>query len=227
MLAIVPTSYFMQTYPEMVETAGKMHLLVVDEDAAVRSACCEIALSKGYASIGVGTVDAARELLRGSAIDILLLDLRAPVSAGLELLEEVKTLHPETSVIVMTAFATVNSAVEAMRTGASDYLTKPFAIDEITGVLERASERRTLNVSSRRLRERLRNQQGLGNIIGRSPEMDKLYRILSKVAQSSHPVLILGESGTGKELVARAIHANGSHANKPFIPVDCGSLVPR
>jgi DNA-binding NtrC family response regulator len=226
MLAIVPTSYFMQTYPEMVETAGKMHLLVVDEDVAVRSACCEIASSIGYVSTGISSLDAARELLRGNAIDILLLDLKAPVAAGLELLEEVKTLHPETSIIVMTAFATVNSAVEAMRTGATDYLTKPFAVDEISGVLERASERRTLNVSSRRLRERLRNQQGLGNIIGRSPEMDKLYRILSKVAQSSHPVLILGESGTGKELVARSIHANGTHANKPFIPVDCGSLVP-
>ncbi|HVJ06897.1 MAG TPA: sigma-54 dependent transcriptional regulator [Acidisarcina sp.] len=203
-----------------------MHLLVVDEDAAVRSACCEIATRLGYAATGAAGVAAARELLRGNAIDILLLDLKAPVAAGLELLEEVKTLHPQTSVVVMTAFATVNSAVEAMRTGASDYLTKPFALDEISGVLERASERKKVDVSSRRLRERLRNQQGLGNIIGRSPEMDKLYRILSKVAQSSHPVLILGESGTGKELVARAIHANGANASKPFIPVDCGSLVP-
>lgn len=226
MLAIVPTSYFMQTFPELVAAAGRMHLLVVDEDAAVRSACCEIASGLGYVSTGVASLGSARELLRGNAIDILLLDLKAPVTAGLDLLEEVKTLHPQTAVIVMTAFATVNSAVEAMRTGATDYLTKPFAMDEITGVLERASERRKFDVSSRQLRERLRNQQGLGNIIGRSPEMDKLYRILSKVAQSSHPVLILGESGTGKELVARAIHANGTHATKPFIPVDCGSLVP-
>lgn len=226
MLANVPTSYFMQTFPELVGAAGRMHLLVVDEDTAVRYACCEIASGLGYVATGVASLGAARELLRGNAIDILLLDLKAPVTAGLELLEEVKTLHPQTAIIVMTAFASVNSAVEAMRTGAADYLTKPFAMDEITGVLERASERRKLDVSTRQLRERLRNQQGLGNIIGRSPEMDKLYRILSKVAQSTHPVLILGESGTGKELVARAIHANGTHARKPFIPVDCGSLVP-
>jgi DNA-binding NtrC family response regulator len=93
-------------------------------------------------------------------------------------------------------------------------------------VLERAAERRTLDLASRRLRERLRTQQGMGAIVGRSQEMEKLYRILSKVAQSSHPALILGESGTGKELVARSIHANGPKAAKPFIPVDCGSLVP-
>ncbi|WP_414633362.1 sigma-54 dependent transcriptional regulator [Acidisarcina polymorpha] len=113
-----------------------------------------------------------------------------------------------------------------MRTGANDLLTKPFASDELGTVLERAAERRTLDLASRGLRERLRTQQGLGNIIGRSSEMEKLYRILAKVAQSTHPALILGESGTGKELVARAIHANGPNAAKPFIPVDCGSLVP-
>jgi two-component system response regulator HydG len=113
-----------------------------------------------------------------------------------------------------------------MRTGAADYLTKPFALDELAAVLERASERRALDLASRRLRDKLRTQQGLGNIIGRSAEMDKIYRILSKVAFTSHPVLILGDSGTGKEMVARAIHANGPNAAKPFIPVDCGSLVP-
>ena len=113
-----------------------------------------------------------------------------------------------------------------MRTGANDLLTKPFASDELATALERAAERRTLDLASRRLRERLRTQQGMGSIIGCSPEMEKLYRILSKVAQSGHPALILGESGTGKELVARSIHANGPNASKPFIPVDCGSLVP-
>jgi two-component system response regulator HydG len=126
----------------------------------------------------------------------------------------------------MTAFASVTSAVEVMRTGATDYLTKPFAMEELAAVLERTATRRQLNSDSRKLRERLRSQQNLGTIIGQSPEMDKLYRILSKVAHSSHPVMILGESGTGKELVARSIHGNGPQAQKPFLPVDCGSLVP-
>ena len=171
----------------------------MDEDAAVRDACCEIAVKHGFLSHGVAGVAAARELLRGNSIDIILLDSKGPGAPGLELLDEIKTLHPETAIIVMTAFATVTSAVEAMRTGATDYLTKPFALDELTTVLERASERRMLDLASRRLREKLRTQQGLGNIIGRSTEMDKIYRILSKVAFTAHPVLILGETGTGKE----------------------------
>src|SRR5271163_992216 len=222
----VPQIRLMTNYAHPSEPSGRLHVLIVDEDAAVRSACCEIAAGHGFAPHGIDNLATARSLLRGNSVDILLLDLKSPGGPGLELLEEVKMLHPETAIIVMTAFATVTSAVEAMRTGATDYLTKPFALDELATVLERASERRTLDLASRRLRDKLRTQQGLGNIIGRSAEMDKIYRILSKVAFTGHPVLILGESGTGKEMIARAIHANGPNATKPFIPVDCSSLVP-
>ncbi len=126
----------------------------------------------------------------------------------------------------MTASGSVNAAVEAMRCGASDYMTKPFAVDELSAVLDRAAQSHLTDTVTRQLRERFRLSQGLGAMIGRSAEMEKLYRILSKVAQSSHPVLVLGESGTGKELVARTIHAYGPNASKPFLPVDCGSLVP-
>ena len=222
----VPQTKAMTTYAYPSERPGRLHVLIVDEDVAVRSACCEIAARRGFTPHAVENLATARSLLRGNSVDILLLDLKSPGAPGLELLEEVKMLHPEMAVIVMTAFATVNSAVEAMRTGADDYLTKPFALEELAAVLERAAERRTIDIASRQLRDKLRTEQGLGNIIGRSGEMEKLYRILSKVAQTSHPVLILGESGTGKELVARSIHANGPNAAKPFLPVDCGSLVP-
>jgi DNA-binding NtrC family response regulator len=222
----VPQIPLMTNNARPSERSGRLHLLIVDEDAAVRSACCEIAASRGFAPHGIENIADARSLLRGNSIDILLIDLKSPGGPGHELLEEVKMLHPEIAVIVMTAFATINSAVEAMRTGATDYLTKPFMLDELAVVLERAAERRTIDLASRQLRDKLRTQQGLGNIIGSSTEMEKLYRILSKVAQTSHPVLILGESGTGKELVARSIHSNGPHADKPFLPVDCGSLVP-
>jgi two-component system response regulator HydG len=126
----------------------------------------------------------------------------------------------------MTASGSVSAAVEAMRCGACDYLTKPFTMDELSGVLDRAASNHVTETGTRRLRERLRLSQGLGSMIGRSVEMEKLYRILSKVSQSAHPVLILGESGTGKELVARTIHSYGPSAQKPFLPVDCGSLVP-
>jgi DNA-binding NtrC family response regulator len=112
-----------------------------------------------------------------------------------------------------------------MRIGATDYLTKPFALEELTTMLNRAAQRRQFDVESRLLREKLRAQSSDGQIIGTSPEMEKLYRIISKVAYSTHPVLILGESGTGKEVVAKTIHYSGSNAAKPFIPVDCSSLV--
>jgi DNA-binding NtrC family response regulator len=206
--------------------SGRMHVLIVDEDPAVRAACCEIAASHDFASHGIDNFPEARNLLRGNSVDILILDLKSPGGAGLELLEEVKLLHPEIAVIVMTALATVSSAVEAMRTGANDYLTKPFSLDDLSAALDRAAERRSVDTVSRRLREKLRSQQGLGNLIGNSPEMEKIYRILSKVSQTTHPVLILGESGTGKELIARSIHSNGPNASKPFLAVDCGSLVP-
>jgi two-component system response regulator HydG len=215
MLATVLNSRAMEFIPHFAEPAVRLHLLVVDADAAVRSACAEIAASLGYAVESVGDLAHARSLLRGRAADILLLNLPAGSSQGMELVSEVKLLYPQTSVIAMTSSGSVNAAVEAMRCGASDYLTKPFAVDELSAVL-----------ATRQLRERLRLSEGLGAMIGRSAEMEKLYRILSKVAQSSHPVLILGESGTGKELVARTIHAYGPNAQKPFLPVDCGSLVP-
>jgi len=204
----------------------RLHLLVVDTDPAVRSACVEIATSLGYAVQSTVDLAEARSLLRGHAADILLLNLPLNSSQGLELVSEVKLLYPGTAVVAMTASGSVNAAVEAMRSGAADYLTKPFAIDELSTVLERAAATVAVDGESRQLREKLRLSQGLGSMIGRSAEMEKLYRILSKVAQSTHPVLVLGESGTGKELVARTIHAFGPNGSKPFLPVDCGSLVP-
>jgi two-component system response regulator HydG len=208
------------------EGLPEFRLLVVDDDASLRRACCEIASGMGFVALGAGSVSEALTVLRRQPVEMLLLDLKLPGDGGLKLLGEVKTLYPRTGVVVMTAFATVASAVEAMRIGAADYLTKPFALEELTSVLGLSSRRLHVDLESRRLRERLRTQTGLGGLIGRSPEMEKVYRILSKVAHSTHPVLILGESGTGKEMVARAIHDNGPNAAKPFIAVDCGSLVP-
>ena len=208
------------------EPLPTLHLLIVDGDDAVRGACSEIASRMGFAVVTARDMASAQAILKHRKVDMLLLDVRTPGDGGLNLLEEVKTLYPDTLVIVMTAHATVANAVEAMRIGAGDYLTKPFALDELVGVLERAGAKTHFNLESRRLRERLRNQKGAAHLIGRSPEMEKMYRILSKVAHTSHPVLVLGESGTGKELVARSIHFNGANAQKPFVPVDCGSLQP-
>jgi two-component system response regulator HydG len=120
----------------------------------------------------------------------------------------------------------VHSAVQAMKNGAYDFVTKPFSVEELRLLLERVTTHLKLKTENRVLREKVKSKQGFGGIIGRAPEMEKLYRIIAKAAHSTHPVLILGESGTGKEMVARSIHFSGPFHDKPFIPVDCGSLVP-
>jgi two-component system response regulator HydG len=216
----------MKFIPQFVEPKPRLYLLVVESDKAMSSACAEIATSLGYEVESTSDPRHARSLVSFRAPDILLVNLPAGTSQGLELVSEVKLLHPNTSVIAMAASESVNAAVEAMRCGASDYLSKPFAMDELSTVLERASQNHLTDTTTRQLRERLRLSRGLGAMIGHSGEMEKLYRILSKVAQSTHPVLVLGESGTGKELVAQTIHGFGPNSQKPFLPVDCGSLVP-
>jgi DNA-binding NtrC family response regulator len=226
MLDTVFNTREMEFIPQSADPAIRLRLLVVDADTAVRSACAEIAASLGYTVESTGDLSQARSQLRAHIADILLVNLPSGSNEGLELVSEVKLLYPDTSVIAMTATGSVNAAVEAMRCGASDYLTKPFAMDELSTVLDRAAQSHMSDTATRQLRERLHLSEGLGSMIGRSPEMEKIYRILSKVAQSTHPVLILGESGTGKELVARTIHAYGPNSQKPFLPVDCGSLVP-
>jgi two-component system response regulator HydG len=226
MLETVLNARAMEFIPQIAEQPVPLHLLVIDADAAMRSACAEIAASLGYAVESTADLGQARAMLRGSTADILLINLPSGNNQGLELISEAKLLYPQTAIIAMTASGSVNAAVEAMRCGASDYLAKPFAMDELSTVLDRAASSLVTDTATRLLRERLRLSQGLGAMIGRSGEMEKLYRILSKVAQSTHPVLILGESGTGKELVARTIHAYGPNSQKPFLPVDCGSLVP-
>ena len=223
---VSPMTESKRGYPVYPEVRGRLHVLVVDQDAAIRSACCEIAESHGFAAHGVEYLEAARGLLESDSVDMVLIDQRRAMGPGFELLERLRTLHPEAAIVVMAAVSSVSTAVEAIRAGANDYLIKPFSLEELTSVLERMARHHSMDVASRGLRERLRLQGGVANIVGQSPEMEKLYRILSKVAQTTHPVLILGESGTGKELVARAIHASGLHASKPFLPVDCSSIVP-
>ena len=189
MLAAAIHTNAMEFLPQPSTPAPRFHLLVVDSDAAVRSACSEIATSLGYAVDSTADMEQARNLLRGQAVDILLVNLPYGSHLGLELIADVKLLFPQLSVIAMTATSSVNAAVEAMRCGATDYLTKPFAVDELTSVLDRAANRLTTDTATRHLREQLRLSQGLGAMIGRSLEMEKLYRILSKVALSTHPVL--------------------------------------
>ena len=161
-----------QRMERLPEGLPAFRILVVDDDAALRKACCEIASGMGFLPLSAGSVPEALALLRQQPVEMLLLDLKLPGGGGLKLLAEVKNLYPDTGVVVMTAFATVASAVEAMRIGAGDYLTKPFALEELTSVLGRSSRRLHFDLESRRLRERLRAQTDMGGLIGTSPEME-------------------------------------------------------
>ncbi len=201
---------------------NKVSLLIVDDDLPVLRACGEIAGGMGFEVHTAGNATDARAHVRENSADVILMDLKMP-AGGLSLLEEIRSLRPRSSVVVMTAFATVTSAIEAMRIGATDYLTKPFAMDELTSVLERAGQRRSFEIESKRIQGHLKAHTG-GVLIGTSPELEKLHRIVQKVASASHPVLILGEDGSGKEAVARAIHAGGPHASRRFTTLECGQL---
>ena len=211
--------------PQM-EPANFLNLLIVDDERSVREACREVAHSLGFFAQVADSSEQAHRLLDLQAFDAVLLDLRLPGAGGLEVLRRIKERRPEAVVIVVTGYGTVQSAVQAMKNGAYDYVTKPFSVDELKLLLERVASHLKLKSENRMLREKVKSKQGFGGIIGRAPEMEKLYRIIAKAANSVHPVLILGESGTGKEMVARSIHYSGPFRDKPFIPVDCGSLVP-
>lgn len=219
-------SYSMDPSRPISSGLPSLHVLVVGEDETARSACIEIARSLGYKAEGIAKLDRVGSTLLRFPTDIILMDLPKRGDSSLEVVAEIHALHPRVAIITMAPLNSASVALAAMRHGAADYLNKPFTIDELASALERAGVHRHVDNEARQLRERLRLQDGMGQIIGRSPQMEKLYRILAKVAQSFHPVLILGESGTGKEMVARTIHTFGPNAEKPFLPVDCGSLVP-
>ena len=209
-----------------IEGANFLNLLVVDDERPIREACREVAQGLGFNATVADSAEQAYRMMDSRSIDVVLLDLKLPGASGNEALHRIKEIRPDAVVVVVTGYGTVQSAVQAMKDGAYDYVTKPFSLDELKLLLDRVASHLKLKSENRMLREKVRSKQGFGGIIGRAPDMEKLYRIIAKAAHSTHPVLILGESGTGKELVARSIHFSGPYRDKPFIPIDCGSLVP-
>lgn len=209
-----------------IEPANFLNILIVDDERSIREACREVAQSLGFSAHIADSAEQAYRALDLQSFDAVLLDLRLPGAGGLDALRRIKERRPDAVVIVVTGYGTVQSAVQAMKHGAYDYVTKPFSVDELKLLLERVANHLKLKSENRMLREKVKSKQGFAGIVGRAPEMEKLYRIIAKAANSAHPVLILGESGTGKEMVARSIHYSGPFRDKPFIPIDCGSLVP-
>lgn len=199
-------------------------ILVADDEASTRSGLSSLLKGEGFAVDLAASGYEALSKLEASVPDVLVTDMRMPGIDGLMLLEKARELHPELIVVMMTAFGGVETAVKAMRMGAEDYLTKPLQIDELVLVLERALERRSLRREATELRARLSERLKIDNLVGRSPAMQSVRRVIEQVAPTRASVLITGESGTGKELVAQAIHENSSRARAPFIKLHCAAL---
>ena len=156
--------------------------------------------------------------------DLVITDLRMPKADGMDVLKAVKSSSPETVVLVVTAFGTADSAVEAMKQGAYDYLTKPFQVDEVQLIIRNALEKRRLSTENMLLKREMASQSSFAQIVGQSEAMQKVFDVVRKVADSKSNVLICGESGTGKELVARAIHYNSARSPMPFVAVNCSAV---
>lgn len=217
------------TGTEAVVPVGRpaaLTVLIVDDEDFTRNLCRDVASDSGMRARTASTTEQALDFLEQFPVDIVITDLRVPQLGGLELLKRIKEVYPQTAVIVLTQYGTIESAVEATRIGAADYLTKPFHVPELRSKLERVMHSLEIDQENRVLREQLRTRPGFGGLIGVSPKMQRVYRLIEKVSQHKYPVLILGESGTGKELVARSIHFAGPRRNEPFVPVDCSSLAP-
>ena len=206
--------------------SAALSLLIVDDEVVTRSLCNDVAVEAGLHVYASSTTEQALDILDQYPIDIVVTDLKIPQLGGLELIKRIRAGNPQVSVIVLTQYGTIETAIEATRLGAVDYVTKPFHVEELRSKLERLVRSIELDQENRLLREQLRSRPGFGGLIGVSPRMQRVYKLIEKVAQHNYPVLILGESGTGKELVSRSIHFSGPRSNKPFSPVDCSALVP-
>ncbi|MDF0652437.1 MAG: sigma-54 dependent transcriptional regulator [Nitrospira sp.] len=199
-------------------------VLIVDDEVNIRNALVTMLAKKGYRVFGAGTGAEALQHLEEARVGLVITDLRMPGMGGLEFLRRLKDKGSDTEVVVMTAFGSIDTAVEAMRLGAYDYLTKPIDRERFGVVVEKALERHTLTSENKQLRDRLETRTRFDQMVGESDAMRGVYALVEMVADSDVAVLLTGESGTGKELVARAIHHKSPRADGPFIAMNCGAL---
>jgi DNA-binding NtrC family response regulator len=201
-----------------------IHILVVEDEVNIRNPLVTVLGKKGYRVSGAGTGEEALRHLEEDRLDLVITDLRMPGIGGIELLRRLKDKWSDIEVVVMTAFGSIDTAVEAMRLGAYDYLTKPIDRERFSVVVEKALERHALAFENKRLRDRLETRTRFDQMVGESEAMQRVYSLVEVVAGSDVTVLLTGESGTGKELVARAIHHKSPRADGPFVTLNCGAL---
>jgi DNA-binding NtrC family response regulator len=204
----------------------RIKLLVVDDEQSIRRLCMTIGSSLAYHCNEAESAETAIQRLETDPPDLVLTDLKLPNQSGVELLRQIKAVLPRTEVAIMTGHGSIESAVDAMKLGAYDYIEKPFRVEKMRLLLQRMAEKVRLVNENAFLRERVTTEDNLDGIVGTSSGMQDVLRMISRLKDTRTPVLISGESGTGKELVARAIHFRGLLARTPFVAVDCGSLVP-
>ena len=205
----------------------RIRLLIVDDEQSIRRLCMTVGEALGYTCMEANSGETALALLEEQPAHMILTDMVMPNMSGIEFLEKVKKLLPRSEIAVMTGHGSVETAVQAMKLGAYDYISKPFSpLEELRLFLRRMAEKVRLVEENQFLRERVDTESDLHGIVGSSAKIQDVLRMISRLKDTRTPVLISGESGTGKELVARAIHFRGSFANRPFVAVDCGSLVP-
>jgi DNA-binding NtrC family response regulator len=199
-------------------------LLLVDDEGAFRRAVADFLEGVGFEVTQASSVAEAIDRLEGFAFDVLLTDLRLPDGDGTEVLEAACSRYPDIVVIVVTGHGSIRAAVEAIRRGAADFVTKPFQLDELQLALDRALERQALKAENTFLRQQLRDRYKLDQLVGRSTKMQELFTLLETVAPTSSTILVTGETGTGKELVARAIHALSRRSQERFVALNCGAI---
>ena len=205
-------------------TSTKARILVVDDEQSMRELLEIFPHREGYDVSTATDVDTALAYLGSDEIDLMLTDMQMTEETGLGFIREARELSPETAMIVVTGFGATDSAISAMREGACDYVTKPFKVDELRIVLEKALEKKFLSNENLRLKEELHSQSRSRNIIGHSRVMQDVHELIGQVAETKTNVLVYGESGTGKELVARAIHDQSPRSKKPFVAINCGAI---
>ncbi|TFH02707.1 MAG: sigma-54-dependent Fis family transcriptional regulator [Calditrichales bacterium] len=203
----------------------KSKILVVDDEKAIRESVSLVLSEEGYETEIASNGTEALKILTERDFDILITDLKMPEMDGIELIKNSLKICPQTSVIIITAHASVESAIEALRIGAFDYILKPFDFDDLIMKVQRLINHKELALENQALRNEVEEKYNFSNIIGQSPEMHDVFNLIKKVSATKGNVLITGKSGTGKELVARAIHFNSPRKNKRFVAINCGAIV--
>ncbi len=204
--------------------AQNIKILIIDDDVKMLELLEKVLLRKGYLVEVTSKPREALEKFESDGFDIVVTDINMPEINGLEILRQIKSISPNIIVIMITAFATVSSAVESMKLGAYDYIIKPFNMEEFVLIIQRAAEQVELKKEVEFLRKEIQQRYSFGNIIGKSPQMQRVFNLIKQVANTNSNVIIYGKSGTGKELVAKAIHYNSPRKDKPFIAVNCSAI---